>query len=138
MHHQLVRRKRSPNYAARSTRKLETRTAWKAHATGRNSNSMREFLEKNYKDTSGKETIKLTIRALIETSMFPGKPPDRSIRPPSFSFGPFPPPTLHSSRLADLSFIICRLGFDTQCCQGIGEVSLTNPRICNWWQWPEN
>ncbi|KAI4976451.1 hypothetical protein ZWY2020_050058 [Hordeum vulgare] len=28
---------------------------------------MREFLEKNYKDTSGKETIKLTIRALLET-----------------------------------------------------------------------
>jgi 20S proteasome subunit alpha 4 len=27
---------------------------------------MREFLEKNYKDTSGKETIKLTIRALLE------------------------------------------------------------------------
>ncbi|KAI4991241.1 hypothetical protein ZWY2020_039612 [Hordeum vulgare] len=29
---------------------------------------MRVFLEKNYKDTSGKETIKLTIRALIEGS----------------------------------------------------------------------
>ncbi|KAI4997582.1 hypothetical protein ZWY2020_052924 [Hordeum vulgare] len=27
---------------------------------------MKEFLEKNYKDTSGKETIKLTIRALLE------------------------------------------------------------------------
>ncbi|KAI4980830.1 hypothetical protein ZWY2020_021315 [Hordeum vulgare] len=27
---------------------------------------MREFLEKNYKDASGKETIKLTIRALLE------------------------------------------------------------------------
>jgi 20S proteasome alpha/beta subunit len=27
---------------------------------------MREFLEKNYKETSGKETIKLAIRALLE------------------------------------------------------------------------
>ncbi|KAI5012493.1 hypothetical protein ZWY2020_024759 [Hordeum vulgare] len=40
----------------------------KANTTGRNSNSMREFLEKNYKDTSGKETIKLTIRVLLEDS----------------------------------------------------------------------
>ncbi|KAE8816081.1 proteasome subunit alpha type-7-B [Hordeum vulgare] len=38
-----------------------TFSARKANTTGRNSNSMREFLEKNYKDTSGKETIKLTI-----------------------------------------------------------------------------
>ncbi|KAI5017272.1 hypothetical protein ZWY2020_037650 [Hordeum vulgare] len=45
---------------------LRTFSAWKANATGRNSNSMREFLEKNYKDTSGKETIELTIRALLE------------------------------------------------------------------------
>lgn len=45
-----------------------TFSAWKANATGRNSNSMREFLEKNYKDTSGKETIKLTIRALLEVT----------------------------------------------------------------------
>lgn len=27
---------------------------------------VREYLEKNYKDTSGKETIKLTIKALTE------------------------------------------------------------------------
>jgi 20S proteasome subunit alpha 4 len=45
-----------------------TFSAWKANATGRNSNSMREFLEKNYKETSGKETIKLAIRALLEDS----------------------------------------------------------------------
>ncbi|GJZ01398.1 proteasome subunit alpha type-7 [Tanacetum coccineum] len=45
-----------------------TFSAWKANATGRNSNSMREFLEKNYKETSGEETIKLTIRALLEVS----------------------------------------------------------------------
>ncbi|GJN34486.1 hypothetical protein PR202_gb23150 [Eleusine coracana subsp. coracana] len=43
-----------------------TFSAWKANATGRNSNSMREFLEKNYKETSGKETVKLAIRALLE------------------------------------------------------------------------
>jgi 20S proteasome subunit alpha 4 len=30
-----------------------TFSIWKANATGRNSNSMREFLEKNYKETSG-------------------------------------------------------------------------------------
>ncbi|GAV81713.1 LOW QUALITY PROTEIN: Proteasome domain-containing protein, partial [Cephalotus follicularis] len=47
-------------------------SAWKANATGRNSNSMREFLEKNYEETSGPETIKLAIRALIgqQTSGF--------------------------------------------------------------------
>ena len=45
-----------------------TFSAWKANATGRNSNSMREFLEKNYKETSGQETIKLAIRALLEVS----------------------------------------------------------------------
>ncbi|XVF32259.1 hypothetical protein REPUB_Repub17cG0066300 [Reevesia pubescens] len=42
--------------------------AWKANAIGRNSNSMREFLEKNYKETSGQETVKLAIRALLEVS----------------------------------------------------------------------
>lgn len=45
-----------------------TFSAWKANATGRNSNSMREFLEKNYKETSGRETVKLAIRALLEVS----------------------------------------------------------------------
>lgn len=45
-----------------------TFSAWKANATGRNSNSIREFLEKNYKETSGQETIKLAIRALLEVS----------------------------------------------------------------------
>lgn len=47
-----------------------TFSAWKANATGRNSNSMREFLEKNYKETSGQETVKLAIRALLEVSGF--------------------------------------------------------------------
>ncbi|GJV97175.1 proteasome subunit alpha type-7 [Tanacetum coccineum] len=50
-----------------------TFSAWKANATGRNSNSMREFLEKNYKETSGEETIKLTIRALLEVVESGGK-----------------------------------------------------------------
>jgi 20S proteasome subunit alpha 4 len=45
-------------------------SAWKANATGRNSNSMREFLEKNFKETSGQETVKLAIRALLEVSYF--------------------------------------------------------------------
>lgn len=43
-----------------------TFSAWKANATGRNSNSVREFLEKNYTETSGTETIKLAVRALLE------------------------------------------------------------------------
>ncbi|XP_058179761.1 proteasome subunit alpha type-7-like isoform X2 [Rhododendron vialii] len=47
-----------------------TFSAWKANATGRNSNSMREFLEKNYKETSGQETVKLAIRALLEVGIF--------------------------------------------------------------------
>jgi hypothetical protein len=31
---------------------------------------MREFLEKNYKETSGQGTVKLAIRALLEVSFF--------------------------------------------------------------------
>ncbi|KAK2355524.1 proteasome subunit alpha type-4 [Trifolium repens] len=50
-----------------------TFSAWKANATGRNSNSIREFLEKNYKDTSGQETVKLAIRALLEVVESGGK-----------------------------------------------------------------
>lgn len=45
-----------------------TFSAWKANANGRNSNSISEFLEKNYKETSGQETVKLAIRALLEVS----------------------------------------------------------------------
>lgn len=47
-----------------------TFSSWKANATGRNSNSIREFLEKNYKETSGQETVKLAIRALLEASCY--------------------------------------------------------------------
>lgn len=44
-----------------------TWSAWKANAIGRNSKTIREFLEKHYADTAGKETVKLAIRALMET-----------------------------------------------------------------------
>ncbi|KAG6557767.1 hypothetical protein Mapa_000534 [Marchantia paleacea] len=47
--------------------------AWKANATGRNSKSVREFLEKNYTETSGKETVKLAVRALLEVVESGGK-----------------------------------------------------------------
>eukprot|EP00898_Chlorokybus_atmophyticus_P001879 jgi/Chlat1/2692/Chrsp180S02870 len=43
-----------------------TYSAWKANATGRNSKSVREFLEKHYQETSGDATIKLAVRALLE------------------------------------------------------------------------
>ncbi|MCH82987.1 proteasome subunit alpha type-7-like, partial [Trifolium medium] len=47
-----------------------TFSAWKANATGRNINLIREFLEKNFKETSGQETVKWTIRALLEVLSF--------------------------------------------------------------------
>ncbi|KAK3229523.1 hypothetical protein Dsin_001404 [Dipteronia sinensis] len=50
-----------------------TFSAWKANATGRNSNSIQEFLEKNYKETYGQETVKLAIRALLEVVGSGGK-----------------------------------------------------------------
>jgi len=42
-------------------------SAWKANAIGRSSKTVREFLEKNHKDDlSREETIKLTIKSLLE------------------------------------------------------------------------
>ena len=42
-------------------------TAWKATAIGRSSKTVREFLEKNYKDDmSEEETTKLAIKSLLE------------------------------------------------------------------------
>ncbi|KAL4452376.1 hypothetical protein ABPG75_008038 [Micractinium tetrahymenae] len=43
-----------------------TYSAWKANAIGRNSKTVREFLEKNYAETSGRDTLKLALRALVE------------------------------------------------------------------------
>ena len=42
-------------------------SAWKANAIGRNSKTIREYLEKHYVETSGRDTMKLAIRALMET-----------------------------------------------------------------------
>ncbi|KAG0034416.1 Proteasome subunit alpha type-4 [Podila clonocystis] len=42
-------------------------SAWKANSIGRSSKTVREFLEKNYKeDMSKQETIKLAIKSLLE------------------------------------------------------------------------
>ena len=42
-------------------------SAWKANAIGRSSKTVREFLEKNYKDNmSQDETIKLAVKSLLE------------------------------------------------------------------------
>ncbi|RZR97670.1 hypothetical protein BHM03_00026905 [Ensete ventricosum] len=47
-----------------------TFSAWKDNATGRNFNSLREFLAKNYKETSGQETVNLAIGTLLEVSIY--------------------------------------------------------------------
>ncbi|RUS27075.1 putative PRE6-20S proteasome subunit [Jimgerdemannia flammicorona] len=42
-------------------------TAWKANAIGRSSKTVREFLEKNYKETMTKEeSVKLAVKSLLE------------------------------------------------------------------------
>jgi 20S proteasome subunit alpha 4 len=44
-----------------------TYSAWKANAVGRNSKTVREYLEKNHKtEVSGREAIKLALRSLTE------------------------------------------------------------------------
>eukprot|EP00164_Ancoracysta_twista_P001110 GFYU01001454.1.p1 GENE.GFYU01001454.1~~GFYU01001454.1.p1 ORF type:complete len:246 (+),score=86.96 GFYU01001454.1:27-764(+) len=43
-----------------------TYSAWKANAVGRNSKTVREFLEKNYTDEDAAQSIKLTVKALME------------------------------------------------------------------------
>ncbi|XP_062102094.1 proteasome subunit alpha type-7-like [Humulus lupulus] len=45
-----------------------TFSTWKANGTGRNSNSLREFPEKNYKETTRQQTVKLALSALLEVS----------------------------------------------------------------------
>jgi 20S proteasome subunit alpha 4 len=43
-----------------------TFSAWKAAATGRNSKTVREWLEKHYAELSGDDAVKLAVRALLE------------------------------------------------------------------------
>ena len=43
-----------------------TYSAWKANAIGRNSKTVREYLEKNWAETSGRDTLKAAVRALTE------------------------------------------------------------------------
>jgi len=50
-----------------------TYAEWKANATGRNSKTIREWLEKNYEETEGAATTKLAIKALLEIVEASGK-----------------------------------------------------------------
>ena len=43
-----------------------TFSAWKAAATGRNSKTVREWLEKHYAPCAGDDAVKLAVRALLE------------------------------------------------------------------------
>jgi len=43
-----------------------TFSAWKAAATGRNSKTVREWLEKHYAEVAGDDACKLAVRALLE------------------------------------------------------------------------
>ncbi|CAD5190218.1 unnamed protein product [Musa acuminata subsp. malaccensis] len=48
-------------------------SAWKDKATGRNFNSLRELLEKNYMETSGHETVGSECKSLKEVVESGGK-----------------------------------------------------------------
>jgi len=49
------------------TRPAGTHTAWKANATGRSGTTLRQFLEKNYKDDmSEAEGVELAVKTLLE------------------------------------------------------------------------
>eukprot|EP01112_Ceratiomyxa_fruticulosa_P012196 TRINITY_DN3369_c0_g1_i1.p1 TRINITY_DN3369_c0_g1~~TRINITY_DN3369_c0_g1_i1.p1 ORF type:complete len:251 (-),score=57.32 TRINITY_DN3369_c0_g1_i1:100-852(-) len=43
-----------------------TFSEWKANATGRNSKTVREYLEKNYEDAGAEQTVQLAVKALME------------------------------------------------------------------------
>ncbi|CAI5755823.1 unnamed protein product [Candida verbasci] len=58
--------------------------AWKAHAIGRSSKTVKEFLEKNYTDDlSEDETIKLTIKSLLEVVQTGAKNIEVSVMKPN-------------------------------------------------------
>lgn len=44
-------------------------TEWKANAVGRNSKTVHEWLEKNYKETSSEETLTMAVKALLEVGL---------------------------------------------------------------------
>ena len=50
-----------------------TFSAWKANATGRNSKTVREWLEKNYEEVEGDAAVTLAVKALLEVVEAGGK-----------------------------------------------------------------
>jgi|Transcript_15558 20S proteasome subunit alpha 4 len=50
-----------------------TFSAWKANATGRNSKTVREWLEKNYEEAEGDDAVTLAVKALLEVVEAGGK-----------------------------------------------------------------
>merc|ERR1719353_2691092 len=43
-----------------------TFSAWKANSTGRNSKTVREWLEKTYEEAEGDDAVTLAVKALLE------------------------------------------------------------------------
>lgn len=57
--------------------------AWKAHAIGRSAKTVKEFLEKHYKDDANDEdTIKLTVKSLLEVVQTGAKNIELSVMKP--------------------------------------------------------
>eukprot|EP00824_Muranothrix_gubernata_P017272 TRINITY_DN35497_c0_g1_i1.p1 TRINITY_DN35497_c0_g1~~TRINITY_DN35497_c0_g1_i1.p1 ORF type:complete len:473 (-),score=86.37 TRINITY_DN35497_c0_g1_i1:132-1529(-) len=50
-----------------------TFSEWKANAVGRNSTTICEYLEHNYKECEGKEAVKIAVKALLEVVEVGGK-----------------------------------------------------------------
>lgn len=58
--------------------------AWKAHAIGRSAKTVKEFLEKNYEENlSEEQTIKLTVKSLLEVVQTGAKNIEISIMRPN-------------------------------------------------------